>query len=624
MGKIRRRILGGFCILVALVLGMVMLAVSWRLEKGISRQSKMLRNDIANRENTIIEGYHNIFKSLLRQTKLEVGETLKKDILNNRRVRENLEYVQMKSLAAFFDSFGKNTTAVDFAILFDLSGMSLAAFPSNMDAHWIEEHYKKPENAAMIQALKDSDGDEIDNVAKYGSEFLAAMQLKDFDAAGQGAICFESTGIVRDDFGDPFGICVVGKLLNKHVAPLKELYENTGTACAVYLDDIPISHYGFVEKDGNIDEKAIALSPEAISEIHGADGHVHLVMNFGGERHIAMASAISSSGAERIGAILSGIPESHINKVQAAMISRSNTTKHNIQAWIFGIGLMSFGFFIFSALYISAGIVRPVRHAIGKISQNADELATAAQEISSISQSLSMGTEIQSGAVAKTMSHIEKMSSETRSASEKVSLSNSLVRDTLREAENAGKEMEELDASMKAIFQTGEEIGKIVATIDEISFQTNLLALNAAVEAAHAGEGGAGFAVVAEEVRSLAMRAAGAAGNTSELLEKSADRILSGSKILGKTGDSFSKTVAGSEKVGETITEILNLSQNQIRVMELIHESASEIGHVIHENLANARETSKAAEHMAQQTIQMRELLLEMQTLVSSEGHGQK
>ena len=94
--------------------------------------------------------------------------------------------------------------------------------------------------------------------------------------------------------------------------------------------------------------------------------------------------------------------------------------------------------------------------------------------------------------------------------------------------------MNELNRAIDEINQSSDKTFKIVKTIDEIAFQTNLLALNAAVEAARAGEAGAGFAVVAQEVRNLALRATGSAKNSAELIEETVSQIRSGAMLVSQ------------------------------------------------------------------------------------------
>jgi methyl-accepting chemotaxis protein len=79
--------------------------------------------------------------------------------------------------------------------------------------------------------------------------------------------------------------------------------------------------------------------------------------------------------------------------------------------------------------------------------------------------------------------------------------------------------------NMSQVEADSDEISQIIKNIDEIAFQANLLALNATVEAARAGAAGAGFAVVAKQVKSLAMRTTKAAKNTQGLLISTMDRV---------------------------------------------------------------------------------------------------
>nr|WP_308427763.1 methyl-accepting chemotaxis protein [Marinobacter zhanjiangensis] len=93
------------------------------------------------------------------------------------------------------------------------------------------------------------------------------------------------------------------------------------------------------------------------------------------------------------------------------------------------------------------------------------------------------------------------------------------------------------DEEMSQVLASGKEISNIIKVINAIADQTNLLALNAAIEAARAGDSGRGFAVVADEVRKLAQRSSDSAGEISELVAATNQRIERLSESLKHLND---------------------------------------------------------------------------------------
>ncbi|MDR1677974.1 MAG: methyl-accepting chemotaxis protein [Deltaproteobacteria bacterium] len=166
-------------------------------------------------------------------------------------------------------------------------------------------------------------------------------------------------------------------------------------------------------------------------------------------------------------------------------------------------------------------------------------------------------------------------------------------------AKVSGDSMEKAIGAMTQIAISGNEIGKIIKTIDEIAFQTNLLALNAAVEAARAGEAGAGFAVVADEVRNLAIRSAEAAKNTAALIAKTIVNINLGSDLVKKTSDNFSALVDSVQKVAEIITEVSSASEQQTQGIGQISEAIESMDRVTQSNASVSQETASASSSLS-------------------------
>ncbi|MBU0718019.1 MAG: methyl-accepting chemotaxis protein, partial [Planctomycetes bacterium] len=176
--------------------------------------------------------------------------------------------------------------------------------------------------------------------------------------------------------------------------------------------------------------------------------------------------------------------------------------------------------------------------------------------------------------------------------------------------------MSQLNQAMTGINESSDKISKIIKVIEEIAFQTNLLALNAAVEAARAGEHGKGFAVVADEVRNLAMRAAQAAKETTGLIEDAVHKSQQGTQVAGEVGEVLTQIASGVGKVSELIGEISQAGQEQAQGVEQVNTAVSQMDRVTQQNAATAEESAAAAEELSAQAMTVKATVDELTALV--------
>ena len=271
---------------------------------------------------------------------------------------------------------------------------------------------------------------------------------------------------------------------------------------------------------------------------------------------------------------------------------------------------------ILLTFFIIRSITATLHRVINGLTDGAEQIASASGQISSSSQSLAEGASEQAASIEETSSSLEEMSSMTKQNAENASQADNLMKDTNQVVSAANHSMTDLTSSMEEISKASDETQKVVKTIDEIAFQTNLLALNAAVEAARAGEAGAGFAVVAEEVRNLALRSAEAAKSTAVLIEGTVKKVKEGSDLLNNTNAEFTMVAESTSKVGELVGEISAASNEQAQGIGQVNIAVTEMDTVIQQNAANAEESASASEELNAQAEEVRSMVGELVAMV--------
>ncbi|AKV05955.1 chemotaxis protein [Pseudomonas fluorescens NCIMB 11764] len=259
------------------------------------------------------------------------------------------------------------------------------------------------------------------------------------------------------------------------------------------------------------------------------------------------------------------------------------------------------------------------RQTIEQISHYAHQLASSAEQLSRVTVESNHGLNQQHNeleqavtAVTEMTAAVEEVARNAVSTSEASNATNQLagqsrrqVQTTLEEVDAMSREISTSSALVQDLATQTRDIGKVLEVIRSISDQTNLLALNAAIEAARAGEAGRGFAVVADEVRTLAYRTQ----ESTREIEQMIAGIQSGTHQAVNAMDAStlraSSSLQATEAAGQAL-EAIFAAVHEITERNLVIASATEeqakVAHEVDRNLLNIRELSTHAADGAHQT----------------------
>ncbi|MBL0842084.1 methyl-accepting chemotaxis protein [Pseudomonas mediterranea] len=278
-----------------------------------------------------------------------------------------------------------------------------------------------------------------------------------------------------------------------------------------------------------------------------------------------------------------------------------------------------------------------LRQLIGGIGEGVTQIASAAEQLSAVTEQTSAGVnsqKVETDQVATAMHEMtatvqevarnaEEASEAAVAADQQAREGERVVGEAIAQIERLANEVGNSTAAMGDLKRESDKIGSVLDVIKSVAQQTNLLALNAAIEAARAGEAGRGFAVVADEVRSLAQRTQKSTEEIEELIvglqngTEQVATIMDNSRGLTDSSVELTRRAGGSlENITRTVSAIQSMNQQIAAAAEQQSATAEEINRSVLNVRDVSEQTSAASEQTASSSAELARLGVHLQTLV--------